>query len=315
MHMNRLIPALLLGFGLTAACDPEGVDGEPGDISLRPGTGSQGGVWLNTSAIGNHAFSELDLKKGNHDGVRLTRVLLKRPNNVWLELDRVWAENGEIRGIKGSSSYTGVQLVGSRWELSLVSGATETPAVMWISSAANAAGSWRYNFQHDDGNGGVASLCEPDGNGNVTAIPLSDLTVNATTGDMDTRQNTLYFACGSGALGKAVQWGFLPWQIGVPEFEAIVRVVRADYCGDGVSWTAPGNTMQLKDVWGVSNFASASAANEALWDDGGALCLTQSRSAGVTAVTCGGVPLPACASNISLTGSSGALAWTKVAPL
>ncbi len=312
---SLIIPALVLSVSFAVGCDPEVADFESGDddVALRPGTGSQGGVWLNTSAIGNHAFSELDLKKSKHDGVRLNRVLIKRPNNVWLVADKVWAQDGEIRAIVGASSYTGNQLVGSKWELTLVAGLNETPAVMWIGSATNGVNSWRYSFQHDNGLGGVAQLCDPDAQGNTTAVPIADLTVNTTTGDMDSRPGTLYLACVSGALGKAVNWGYRPWQLGVADFEAMVRVVRADYCGNGVSWTTPGTTMQMKDMWSISNFANTSAANEALWDDGGALCVSTPRSTSTTAVTCGGVALPTCAANISLAGNPSAVAWTKLA--
>lgn len=45
-----------------------------------------------------------------------------------------------------------------------------------------------------------------------------------------------------------------------------MRVVRADYCGDGDSWTTVGNALQLKDKWGYSGFAGTPGPTEALVD-------------------------------------------------
>jgi hypothetical protein len=233
---------------------------------------------------------------------------------LFISADRVKALDGEIQASAGTSSFSGQTLVGSRWELTLVSGTTETPAVMWISSATNNQGAWQYTFQHHDNLGNVAYLCEPDLNGAATAVPLADITVNATTGDLLTRSNTLYLACTSGAIGKAVTWGYLPWDITIPEFEAVVRVVRADYCGDGQSWTTSGTAVQIKDIWGVSTFANATATNEAVWGQAGALCMNQARVAGQGPVSCGGVPIATCATSVSLTSMPGALVWTKNTP-
>jgi hypothetical protein len=322
MRVTEIAPfivSLMSCLALTTGCDPADAEfadeGEEGAVFLRPGCTSNCGVWLNTSAIGDHAFAALDLKKGKHDGVRLDRVLVKRANGQFVETTKVWAEDGEIKALDASMSYSGMQLLGSKWELTLVDGAVETPAMMWISSATMIGGGvWRYNFQHLDGNGAVANLCEPDNDGSTVAYPLSDVTVNTTTGDFISRQNTLYLACVSGAIGKAVHWGYAPWDIGVPEFEASVRVVRADYCGDGSSFTQAGTSLQLEDIWGVNSFGSASQATEALWGANGALCLGTPRLGGQSPITCGGVALPVCASNASLASTPGAMVWSKLAP-
>ena len=314
MNTSRHLPLLTLmtSLALAAGCDPSdpAEDGDEG-VFLRPGSG---GVWLNTSAIGSHAFAALDLKKGNHDGVRLDRVLVKQGINKFITVDRVRAVDGEIQAGLGTTSFFGQQLVGSKWELTLISGQTQTPAMMWIASATNNQGAWQYTFQHYDGQGNVANLCEPDPQGDLSAIPIADMTVNNTTGDLIARNNTLYLACTSGAIGKAVLWDYMPWDISMAEFEAVVRVVRADYCGDGQSWTTLGSPLQLKDVWGVNNFANASASNEALWGLSGALCVDQPRLAGQGPVLCGGVTKPKCAATVTLAGTPGAIVWTKNAP-
>ncbi len=298
---------------VAVGCDP--IDGEADDdgpTQLRPGGGGSGGVYLNTNAIGGTPFSEIDLKGGKHDGVKLDKVLLKKNNGQMLTLDRVYSDDGEIRAVGGGSSYSGMQLVGSQWQLTVyVDGVTPTPATITIASANKPGGRpWQYTFTHVV-NGQVNYLCPADTDGSRASIPIEDLSVDNTTGVMTTRNNTLYLACTSGAVGKAAQWGYAPWALGVDDFEATVRAVRADYCGDGVSWTAPGTPVQLKDVWATNNFATAGAATESLWSDSGAMCLGTPRVAG-TVVACAGAPVPTCAANASLTTSPDALLWTKV---
>ena len=317
MTRRGIVPCLLaLGAALvlTTGCDPveQGADGDDaGAVFLRP---VGGGVWLNTSALGTHAFAALDLTKGKYDGVRLDRVQVKQGNN-FIVADRVKALDGEIRAGLGLVTYTGQQLVGSKWELTLVAGAVETPAMMWIASAINNQGIWQYTFQHYDAQNNIAHLCDPDLDGKSTAVPIADITVDSATGDILERANTLYLGCTSGAVGKAVTWGYKPWDITVPDFEVAVRVVRADYCGSGQSFTAPGNMLQIQDVWGVSSFANATATNEAVWGANGAVCMNQARAAGQGPVSCGGVPIATCAANVSLISVPGALMWTKNAPL
>ena len=316
--VRDLLPAVLAltaSLALAAGCDmPEPGDDreEQGAVFMRPGGG---GIWLNTSAIDSHAFAALDLKKNSHDGVRLDRVLVKQGANKFVVVDRVKGVDGEIHAGRGTTNFSGQQLVGSKWELTLLVNGTETPATMWISGATNNQGVWQYTFQHHDALGNVANLCETDAHGKAVAVPIADMTVNASTGDLTSRNNTLYLACTSGALGKAVTWGYSPWDIGMDEFEATIRVVRADYCGDGQSWTTPGTGLQIEDAWGVSGFAVPTATNEAVWGASGALCIATTRVIGQGAITCDGVVVPTCAANVSLTNPAGALLWTKNAPM
>lgn len=282
-------------------------------IKLRPGNGGSGGVYLNTSAIGNHMFSELDLTGALHDGVVLDAVAVKIGESL-LTLDSVAAQDGELQGLLGDEVFAGEQLVGSVWTLTIVAGLEETPATMWISAAnQDGDGVWHYVFQHEDAQGKPADLCAPDLDGSPAAVPLKDITVDPATGDMAARPDTLYLACTSGAVGKAISWGYAQWERTIPEFEGLVRLVRADYCGDGVSWTLPGSALQVLDLWGINGFVDASAHTEAVWGPDGALCLGERRAAG-GAVTCGGAAPPVCAADASLATYGDAIAWTKVAP-
>lgn len=320
--MDKQKTFLLVGNGVLLVALALGCDAaEPGAadddrVVLRPGSGG-GGVWLNTNAIGTHAFSEIDLKEAAHDGVRLVRVRVRGPNGTWPELERVEFAGGQLRGELGGTHYSGASLVDSKWDLKLVKGATEAPTTMWISAYEEAEpGELRYTFHYTDGSGAAIPLCDPDPSGDIAAVPIQDITVDDATGEIGHRPDTLYLGCTSGAIGKAVVWGYKPWERGLDEYEAAVRMVRADYCYDGKSWTVPGTPIELRDRWDINEFLNEDHPSEAIWGEHGVLCLATPRNVGYLfgEVTCAGAALPACAEDAELGDDAGALFWSKTNP-
>ena len=90
---------------------------------------------------------------------------------------------------------------------------------------------------------------------------------------------------GMGALGKCLDWplgggafGFPPTSSSADEFEACIRMVRADYCGDGVSHTKDGT---LIDPYRATAFPThvplPAFILEANWDPKGAVCIIHAR--------------------------------------
>lgn len=321
--MDRQSKFLLLGNVLVLAalmggCDEEyaGADDEDhGVVHLRPGSGA-GGVWLNTNAIGTHAFSEIDLKEQPHDGVRMVRVLIPGPNSTWLELDKIeFDAGGQMRGKRGTTHYKGAALVGSKWELKLIQGSVETPATMAITAYEEAEpGEFRYTFHYNDVNGAPVPVCDPDPQGDIAAVPIKNITVDDVTGQVASRADTMYLACTSGAVGKAVAWGYKPWKRTVDEFETAIRMVRADYCYDGMSWTTPGTPVEVRDRWSINDFINVAHPTEAVWGKDVLRCLSNPRTTAYGAVTCNGAPLPACPGNVSMSTYGDAQYWLKLDP-
>lgn len=131
------------------------------------------------------------------------------------------------------------------------------------------------------------------------AYLLSDLAVDAKTGDFSSAANTMYIACRSGIVGKTVQWGYGPWNFGMDIHERAARMGRADYCGDGNPFTVQGNPLQIRDKLGVSDFEAVTYADEAAWGpDGRAICVTMPRHkplrVNFQGIKCAGKYLPTC---------------------
>lgn len=321
MNLRSLAPSLLLGAALFTGCD-EHVDAVDGEVSLRPGSGSSGGVWLNTSTIGTTPFSELDLEGNLHDGVQFTGAKVLRPGDVWLTVTDVSVTDGNLKARASDGvTYTGANLVGSRWYLTLSNpegdddDAASVQTEIWITSHQQvSARESRYVFETLDDDDNAIPICDADSSGNHTAIPLKDLTVDPFTGDMATRKDTLYLACTSGAVGKAITWGYKPWERPLSDFTVATRMVRADYCYDGMSWTETGMPIQVRDKYNINTFLYANDLTEVVWTKTGAACINTPRNPTYSGaqVICNGAALPTCPGDLSMNTYSNTLFWTKI---
>jgi hypothetical protein len=62
--------------------------------------------------------------------------------------------------------------------------------------------------------------------------------------------------------------------------QACTRMTRADYCGDGSSFTKDGTLIDMSDALGVESFETESRADfapEASWGPTGATCVSKTR--------------------------------------
>src|SRR5439155_11394993 len=96
------------------------------------------------------------------------------------------------------------------------------------------------------------------------------------------------FACRGAALAKCAEWGYKPWvtirkcgsggACTTTSLEAhhqtCTRMVRADYCGDGNSWTLAGTQIAYFDGIPIYSDAQPSWHFGAEWSPDGALCVT-----------------------------------------
>jgi hypothetical protein len=137
------------------------------------------------------------------------------------------------------------------------------------------------------------SICGYDAQGNpVSAIALEG-TWDYATGAHVNNPDQFTLACRGAVLAKCVEWGYPRWNSwqesngqsthSVPFrnfHDACVRMVRADYCGDGVPHTVDGT---LIDVWDAAGIQSQTPGTgmlpEAEWSASGATCIKRPRYA------------------------------------
>ena len=133
----------------------------------------------------------------------------------------------------------------------------------------------------DPANGGWQPLCGPDPEGRRLGFPLPGGWTE--TGE-HVRADGFSVICTGGAIGKCVRFGYRPWATG-PDgrplwdmHQACVRMVRADYCGDGVGHTRNGTPIDLYDRLTIQRDEAAPGMSfEAAWTPSGASCVRHVR--------------------------------------
>jgi hypothetical protein len=136
--------------------------------------------------------------------------------------------------------------------------------------------------REDPATGAWTSLCEPDPDGRRLGFPLPG--AFTPDGRQVEAPGRFLVTCTGGAEGKCVRFGYKPWGTApdgsplAPYYQACVRLVRADYCGDGVGHTENGTPIDLFDRVGVqADEPAAGMTFEAAFGPEGAVCVRHAR--------------------------------------
>ena len=179
----------------------------------------------------------------------------------------------------------GTELVGAVVHLSLADGKTTPMKLLAITPDPDDPEILRHDFQVEDGKGGWQPACAPNAYGERWGFPV------ALPEHHPGREGAITLTCASGAVGKCARFGYKPWAKGpkgedlIPLHAACVRMVRADYCGDGQAHTKNGTEIDMYDDLDIQKSASqsdAAFAFEAGWTPSGAACVAHTRWSDVT---------------------------------
>ncbi|HEY8211787.1 MAG TPA: ADYC domain-containing protein [Myxococcaceae bacterium] len=136
---------------------------------------------------------------------------------------------------------------------------------------------WEYGFSSQDASGNWHPVCASG----ATAVPVLgrwDYSQGtATGGDKIDDPSVFTVGCIGSAVAKCVYLGYKPWKAvgGVSlanHHQACTRAVRADYCGNGASYTTTGRIIDAYDQIGVQSDAADGWIAEGEWNPGGARC-------------------------------------------
>ncbi len=342
-NTNNLLAMALMSVAAATGCDTGEEDFGAGDVNERCLGFGCGTIKLNTFQFGKLSASELSRDNTEiYNGTRLVEVRLLCPakdtkTSKYLpkdcyegaptfKLDDVWSSQGELRGRVEGQEFKGGAFFKSQWFVEFSEEGVVTDNIVLTVNKYDALGPDHfYTFDYPNPINPKETLpaCKETLDpvtGQVVgtkAVAIEDIIVDTDTGIIDNRKNMIYIACVSGAIGKATTWGYKPYDpaFGVKYFTGAVRVVRADYCGDGDSWTTVGNALQLADKWGYSSFNANPGPTEALWTVEGAACLGEPRWVGEVKyenVICNGDKLMPCKAEYDLGSLENTLFWSKL---
>ncbi len=138
-----------------------------------------------------------------------------------------------------------------------------------------------YSIDYKTPTGTWENLCRPDAQGIAKAVVLQGSWDSQ--GNYHANPTQVSLSCTNGALGKCVRFGYQPWKEknGVPlrdYHQACFRLVRADYCGDGVGHTKDGTPINIYDRLQIQTPDPAPEMSfEAVWGPEGAICINHVR--------------------------------------
>lgn len=331
--MNLLVRtgASLLGlFTFSLACDsPDATDLGAGKAEHRTKGYSAGGGphwgcrdcgFTNSPFLGLHAFESVGY--GTVPGASPNKLVeaVDASGSAW----PVYVDEYGLGVDKAGDELRGDDLVG--WTL-IVDATTATGSMTFEVEvyAFEEVPGWDDNEEpvptyglsvYDSGTDTMVNVC-PGMDVDLTSVvfldrELYDLSSYGVNEGVD---NVASMACRGHAVAKMKLLQYGPSSgTTVEERLATLRMITADYCGDGTSNTVHGTPLDWTDQRGHVMFDenTMSSVVEAEWSEEGALCANTPRLGGPTPV-CDGQPLPSCESPFS--GSiNGDVTWVSMNP-
>ena len=199
-------------------------------------------------------------------------------------LSKVWINQSTLEASSGPSKLTGAQLIGVTFTAKLLDGMS---IPLRIEDVQQSSGISLYSVAVLS-DAGPIPLC-----GTANGSPVPALALNGywdKTSSYVEDSSSFTFGCINAAVGKCVMWGYKPWETAaecrnnscrtrnLQDWHlACVRLVRADYCGDGISHTRSGTRINVYDQLGIQQSANPGWAMEAEWRHDGAACINHTR--------------------------------------
>jgi hypothetical protein len=282
MGSKRMVGAVVSAWVVVVGCGPS----EP-ELASSPALERATAELTETNGSN---LNGSNLNGSNLNGPELNRRLVSvnyagaRREGMSTPMDEVWLEGSQLYALLGAEELSGTDFQQMRLVGNLENGSTVTLRIDNVYPGFDAdADVWTYRVSYQDPADGLwYPLCTKAGGTPTNAIALENRWHYgqgvAGGGSKIYDATSFTFACEGAALAKCVRFGYAPWrnvngQSLADHHQACTRMVRADFCGDGTSYTSDGKWVNLYDSLSVQT-DTESWAKEAAWNGGGAQCFT-----------------------------------------
>ena len=228
------------------------------------------------------------------NGMSLNGMSLNGMSLNGMSINGMSLNGSQMTGVKSNgTAVSGAGLVGAKMAGTLSSGGTVSVRVDSAQTLpAPHTDVWAYGVSYQlAGSTTWSPMC---GSSGTLALALSG-TWNLGSGvvgggSWSASATSFTFGCRGAALAKCVELGYKPWKIvnGVllrNHHQSCVRMLRADYCGDGKSWTQDGTPINVYDSLNIQTDA-AEYKLDAEWVPTGARCIWKLRDFQLNKPTC-----------------------------
>ena len=222
---------------------------------------SLNGIAINGTSLNGIAINGISLNGIAINGIAINGVTL---NGI--------AINGiAINGI----AINGTDFVGAHLSASLSNGGSLELRIADIEPLTGSNSDVLAYTVEAKSDSGWTPLCGYDTDGSVKQALAVPGTWNVTTGAWSD-SGELSFACRKASVAKCLELGYKSWLGFSDHHHACVRMLRADYCGDGVPHTITGTPINLYDNASVQ-LDTESWPVDAEWTPDGARCFNHNR--------------------------------------
>jgi hypothetical protein len=237
------------------------------------------------------------------NGVSVSGATLNGVNYTGITIGGVAVSNVYLDGtvlhgtLAGGVALSGSDFIGAQLQGSMSDGSSLNLRIDNIGGSADPDISYFSVSYQQVSNGSWVNLCGTDAQGAVKSFPLAgrwDNSQGTATGGAYVADATRFtLACRGAAIAKCAELpGYKPWQTKQvctswgecstvslqPVHQACVRMVRADYCGNGRSATVSGTEIDVFDGLGMKDTDPTVAGTlEAEWTPSGAQCVSHPR--------------------------------------
>jgi hypothetical protein len=270
-------------------CDEEDIDGNDEafeDFTPVDDERTFRGVLDNGTNLNGINLNGIKLNGIKLNGIKLNGIKLNGTNMGAMAMSNVQITAGSLLSAfdpGANQTRLGAQLANMVFDLGIdIEGGVEVPRKLRIKSVVQSAVQsdvYFYNVENHASNTWEPACFDAAGNP-VDAIALRK-NWDPASGTRQDNPDAITWACRGAALAKAVEWGYRPWATqggyALEDFhEAAVRMIRADYCGDGTPHTSNGNSIDVEDRLGLQ-VNDTTWPIEAKWGPNGAVCLNTPR--------------------------------------
>jgi len=287
------LAALLVSFGLlSSACDGETTEQVEETLTARSGGGfgcSHCGIVLGNSPNVNGAdLSDLHLDATNSSGVKLRLGTGPLPDaypftlGVDLDTETFIALNPQdpdevlFEGADFVGAKIAVELPGGGGTATLVITDYDEEVESWANGGTHMVA---YRAQYLTG-GAYKSLCPSTSPENQWFTLIAGEIYNRSNNLITPSPRSVSIACVGEAAAKMKLMDFHPEgnrRASIDERSATLRMITADYCGDGTSYTSTGVPVAWRDAENLVEPPTDEAVLEAMWTKDGARCLDTPR--------------------------------------
>lgn len=283
-HLFSSLFALTTALALTSGCDTEVEAGRDPAVFFRPFTCSWCTTIGNSPIVNGASVSDVSLVGPNSSGIKVVGIQDSHLDYYTLAIDP------DTEGFMGidlndeSRTLRGSDLVDSKVHLQMSNGGV---VVLNITEVDESVASWS-NSGHDVVaykaiyyNQNVAmSLCPSANPENQWFTLIADELYDPVTHQITQVDNAFTIACVGEAAAKLKLLDYHPRgtiQSSPEQRQATLRMITADYCGDGTSFTVAGKHVAWRNASGTVEPPYAENVLEAKWGPEGAICLDNPR--------------------------------------